>query len=176
MSVAVVLVAAGRGERLDAGKPKALVHVAGLTLLEHALARAVGTKDLVQLVITATPGFESEFIELASPHVPETIELSVVSGGVTRQDSIAKAMEQVTESAAVILVHDAARAFTPTEVFDRVVEEAPVARAEEGDREVGGGGVPHEEVRSGGDREDLGPGAVQGHRFGAERAWQHGHR
>ena len=123
MSVAVVLVAAGRGERLDAGKPKALVHVAGLTLLEHALARAVGTKDLVQLVITATPGFESEFIELASPHVPETIELSVVSGGVTRQDSIAKAMEQVTESAAVILVHDAARAFTPTEVFDRVVEE-----------------------------------------------------
>ncbi|MEN9707436.1 MAG: hypothetical protein RIS31_1002 [Actinomycetota bacterium] len=123
MSVAVVLVAAGRGERLDAGKPKALVHVAGLTLLEHALARAVGTKDLVQLVITATPGFESEFIELASPHVPETIELRVVSGGVTRQDSIAKAMEQVTESAAVILVHDAARAFTPTEVFDRVVEE-----------------------------------------------------
>jgi len=123
MSVAVVLVAAGRGERLDAGKPKALVHVAGLTLLEHALARAVGTKDLVQLVITATPGFESEFIELASPHVPETIELSVVSGGVTRQGSIAKAMEQVTESAAVILVHDAARAFTPTEVFDRVVEE-----------------------------------------------------
>ena len=123
MSVAVVLVAAGRGERLDAGKPKALVHVAGLTLLEHAISRAIGTKDLVQLVITATPGFESEFIELASPHVPDEIDLSVVSGGATRQDSIAKAMAQVTDGADTILVHDAARAFTPTEVFDRVVDE-----------------------------------------------------
>ena len=123
MSVAVVLVAAGRGERLDAGKPKALVHIAGLTLLEHAIARVVGTEGLVQLVITATPGFESEFIELASPHVPEEIELSVVSGGETRQESIAKALAQVTQAAEVILVHDAARAFTPTEVFDRVVDE-----------------------------------------------------
>ena len=127
MSVAVVLVAAGRGERLDAGKPKALVHVAGLTLLEHALARAVGTKGLVQLVVTATPGFESEFIELASPHVPAEIELAVVSGGQTRQESIAKAIAQVNEQAEVILVHDAARAFTPTEVFDRVAAEVRVS-------------------------------------------------
>ena len=123
MSVAVILVAAGRGERLDAGKPKALVHVAGVSLLEHAVARAIGTEGISQLVITATPGFESEFIELVSPHVPDQLELSVVSGGETRQDSIAKAINQVSPSAEVILVHDAARAFTPTQVFERVVAE-----------------------------------------------------
>lgn len=123
MSVAVILVAAGQGERLGAGKPKALVHVAGVTLLEHAITRALATQKLSQLVITATPGHLQEFVELARPHVPTGMKLSVIEGGETRQLSIALALAEVSESAEVILVHDAARAFTPTEVFDRVVAE-----------------------------------------------------
>ena len=123
MSVAVILVAAGQGERLGAGIPKALVHVAGVTLLEHAIARAIGTKNLAQLVITATPGHLGEFQALASRHVPAGIELSVIEGGDTRQLSIALAIGEVKSSVDVILVHDAARAFTPTEVFDRVAAE-----------------------------------------------------
>ena len=123
MSVAVILVAAGQGERLGAGKPKALVHVAGVTLLEHAITRALATQKLSQLIITATPGHLQEFVELAQPHVPTGIKLSVIEGGETRQLSIALALAEVLESAEVILVHDAARAFTPTEVFDRVVAE-----------------------------------------------------
>lgn len=123
MSVAVILVAAGKGERLGAGTPKALVRVAGTTLLEHAISRAIGTKDLAQLVITATAGYLEQFLSLASPHIPSGIELVVLEGGETRQQSIALALGRVDKSAEVILVHDAARAFTPTEVFDRVVAE-----------------------------------------------------
>jgi 2-C-methyl-D-erythritol 4-phosphate cytidylyltransferase/2-C-methyl-D-erythritol 2,4-cyclodiphosphate synthase len=123
MSVAVILVAAGKGERLGAGTPKALVRVAGTTLLEHAISRAIGTKGLSQLVITATAGYLEQFLSLASPHIPSGIELVVLEGGETRQQSIALALGRVDKSAEVILVHDAARAFTPTEVFDRVVAE-----------------------------------------------------
>ena len=123
MSVAVILVAAGKGERLGAGTPKALVRVAGTTLLEHAISRAIGTKDLAQLVITATAGYLEQFLSLATPHIPSGIELVVIEGGETRQQSIALALGRVDKSAEVILVHDAARAFTPTEVFDRVVAE-----------------------------------------------------
>ena len=133
MSVAVILVAAGRGERLGAGTPKALVRVAGVSLLDHAISRSVGTKDLTQLVITATPGHQDEFLSLASPHVPKGIELTVVTGGETRQHSIALALAEVNQKADIVLVHDAARAFTPTEVFDRVVKEV---------RESGFGVVP----------------------------------
>jgi 2-C-methyl-D-erythritol 4-phosphate cytidylyltransferase/2-C-methyl-D-erythritol 2,4-cyclodiphosphate synthase len=123
MSVAVILVAAGKGERLGAGTPKALVRVAGTTLLEHAISRAIGTKGLSQLVITATAGYLEQFLSLATPHIPSGIELVVLEGGETRQQSIALALGSVDKSAEVILVHDAARAFTPTEVFDRVVAE-----------------------------------------------------
>jgi 2-C-methyl-D-erythritol 4-phosphate cytidylyltransferase/2-C-methyl-D-erythritol 2,4-cyclodiphosphate synthase len=123
MSVAVILVAAGKGERLGAGSPKALVKVAGTTLLEHAISRAVGTTSLSQLLITATPGYREQFLSLASPHIPPSIELVVLEGGETRQQSIALALGRADQGADVILVHDAARAFTPTEVFDRVVTE-----------------------------------------------------
>ncbi|MCX6486003.1 MAG: 2-C-methyl-D-erythritol 4-phosphate cytidylyltransferase [Rhodoluna sp.] len=133
MSVAVVLVAAGRGERLGAGTPKALVRVAGVTLLEHAISRSIGTKGLTQLVIAATPGHQDEFLALASPHVPAGITLTVVTGGATRQQSIALALAEVDHTAEIVLVHDAARAFAPTEVFNRVVEEV---------RESGFGVVP----------------------------------
>ena len=123
MSVAVILVAAGRGERLGAGAPKALVRVAGVTLLEHAISRAIGVEKISQLVITATPGHIDEFLSLATPHVPSSIELTVVPGGETRQQSIALALAEVNHTATVVLVHDAARAFTPTEVFNRVANE-----------------------------------------------------
>ena len=123
MSIAVILVAAGLGVRLDAGMPKALVRVAGVTLLEHAVSRAVGTEDLTQLVVTATPGYQDEFLTLVKPHIPSGIELTVVPGGETRQESIANAIAEVQHSAEIILVHDAARAFTPTAVFDRVASE-----------------------------------------------------
>lgn len=123
MSVAVILVAAGRGERLGAGAPKALVRVAGTTLLEHAISRALGTENLSQLVITATPGHLDEFLALASPHVPSRVELTVVPGGETRQQSIALALAEVNHTAQIVLVHDTARAFTPSEVFNRVAKE-----------------------------------------------------
>jgi len=127
MSVAVILVAAGKGERLGAGTPKALVRVAGTTLLEHAISRAIGTKGLSQLVITATPGYLEQFLTLAAPHIPSSIDLVVLEGGETRQQSISLALGRVQESADVVLVHDAARAFTPTEVFDRVAAEVVAA-------------------------------------------------
>ena len=53
MTIAVVLVAAGRGERLGAGVPKAFATVAGRTLLEHSIRRIFSTDELTQLVIAA---------------------------------------------------------------------------------------------------------------------------
>ena len=52
MNVAVVLVAAGNGERLGAGIPKALVSVGGRSLLEHALS-SIQKFNPAQLVVVA---------------------------------------------------------------------------------------------------------------------------
>ena len=47
--IAVVVVAAGRGERLGAGKPKAFVDLVGKPLLSHAIESISALPDLAQL-------------------------------------------------------------------------------------------------------------------------------
>ena len=47
--------------------------------------------------------------------------VSVVAGGDTRQQSVAAGLAELADSVEVVLVHDAARALTPSAVLDRVV-------------------------------------------------------
>jgi 2-C-methyl-D-erythritol 4-phosphate cytidylyltransferase / 2-C-methyl-D-erythritol 2,4-cyclodiphosphate synthase len=115
MRAAVVLVSAGKGTRLGANLPKAAVKVAGLTLLEHSLAN-IAKFNPAQLIVVAPAELQSEFQEITAKHFEE---FKVVSGGETRQQSVQNGLDQVTED--LVLVHDAARAFTPPTVFSRVL-------------------------------------------------------
>ena len=121
--VAVIVVAAGSGTRLGAGLPKAFVDVDGRSLLEHALA---AVPEAAQLVIVAPESHLAESRVLA----PRAV---VVAGGDTRQASVAAGLAGVEPGIRTVLVHDAARAFTPAEVFERVI--AAVAS-------TGGGVIP----------------------------------
>ena len=127
MTVAVVLVAAGRGERLGAGVPKAFATVAGKTLVEHSLVRIFQTDNLTQLIIAAPASHlaEAEGV-LASVATAVSagsdIKMQVLAGGDTRQQSIENALLALAPATKVVLVHDAARALTPTQVFNRVAE------------------------------------------------------
>lgn len=48
--------------------------------------------------------------------------VSVVPGGAERSDSVALGLRALPPAVGVVLVHDAARALTPVEVFERVVD------------------------------------------------------
>jgi 2-C-methyl-D-erythritol 4-phosphate cytidylyltransferase len=113
-TVAAVLVAAGSGERLGAQVPKAFVHVAGRTLLEHAAARFVAHPRLGPVVIAAPAGL----VDDARRHVPGA---TVVAGGGTRQQSVSRALAQLGDDVDGVLVHDVARPFVPVDVIDRVL-------------------------------------------------------
>ena len=136
--IAVVIVAAGKGERLGAAVPKAFLPIAGRTLLSYAVERALALEGLLQLIVAA-PG---ELLDEARATVENLaadsrVQIDIVAGGETRQQSIAKALQVQHPDAAITLVHDAARAFAPTVVF------ASVARAV---REQARGIVPVEPV------------------------------
>jgi 2-C-methyl-D-erythritol 4-phosphate cytidylyltransferase len=120
--VAVVLVAAGSGERLGAGGPKAFVEVGGVTLLEHAASRMV-IHPAVRDLIVAAP---AHLVESARAVVAEAAAgfvagPVVVPGGRTRQESVARGLAALADDVEYVLVHDMARAFVPTDVVGRVV-------------------------------------------------------
>lgn len=121
--IAVVVVAAGRGERLGAGKPKAFVDLVGKPLLSHAIESISALPDLAQLIIAVPESHLTEATEAAHELLTDAdVQLDIVVGGETRQGSIANALAVLSSHANVVLVHDAARAMTPTSVFSRVAD------------------------------------------------------
>jgi 2-C-methyl-D-erythritol 4-phosphate cytidylyltransferase/2-C-methyl-D-erythritol 2,4-cyclodiphosphate synthase len=118
--LAVIVVAAGRGERLKASAPKAFVELNGRTILEHSLAALANLSELAQVVIAAPGTHLAEATEIASGVLSGDATLDVVVGGETRQQSIANALAVVSDEAEIVLVHDAARAFASSELFERV--------------------------------------------------------
>lgn len=113
-AVGIVIVAGGRGTRLGAGMPKALVPLAGEPLVVHAAHAARGVRGVRQLVVVAPADHVAQFEVL----VPDAV---VVPGGIERTDSVAAGLAALDDGVEVVLVHDAARALSPTGLFDRVV-------------------------------------------------------
>lgn len=118
VSTAVIVVAAGSGTRLGAALPKAFVDLAGQTLLERSLRSIILLPYPVQVVVVAPADFVEDAHAIVHKVAPGLEALvSVVTGGATRHDSVAAGLAVVDSGVQVVLVHDAARALTPTSVF-----------------------------------------------------------
>nr|WP_300339204.1 2-C-methyl-D-erythritol 4-phosphate cytidylyltransferase [Actinomyces sp.] len=125
-AVVAILTAAGSGTRLGAQCPKALVPLAGVSLLRRAARGLLDSGVIDYLVVTApadqVPAFATELDGLGQVG-PARVQ--VVAGSPrSRQASVALGLTAALEAcpqAQVILVHDAARALTPPAVTQRVV-------------------------------------------------------
>jgi 2-C-methyl-D-erythritol 4-phosphate cytidylyltransferase / 2-C-methyl-D-erythritol 2,4-cyclodiphosphate synthase len=116
-SIALV-VAAGRGTRIDGALPKQYLPVGGKPLIRHALDilrahRAIGFVRVVYYP-DDRPLYDAAIggLDLLPP----------VPGGVARQDSVRLGLESLTPLAPErVLIHDAARPFLDAALLDRVL-------------------------------------------------------
>lgn len=124
-SVGVVLVAAGSGRRLGADRPKSFVELGGRSLLAHGVTRITGLPHAGHLVVVVPPAHAREALRAVADLVPgdSVWHVSVVAGGRTRHDSVRLGVAALSASIETVLVHDAARPLTPTDVFERVLAE-----------------------------------------------------
>ncbi len=126
--VGIIVVAAGSGTRLGAGAPKGFVGIDRHTILRHALER-VFRAPLAQVVVVAPAGREGDARSDALEAAGDRRDLvTVVPGGETRQASVAAGLAALWGDVEVVLVHDAARALTPPEVFERVLAAVDAGR------------------------------------------------
>jgi 2-C-methyl-D-erythritol 4-phosphate cytidylyltransferase len=121
MSVWAVLVAAGRGERLGEGRPKAFVRLGELPLLAEPLRR-LDESEWIDAVVMVVPADWEEPAILLAEELGASKVSACVTGGETRTQSVRAGVAEVPGDAAVILVHDAARPLLPEEVIRRVLD------------------------------------------------------
>ena len=129
MSAWAVLVAAGTGERLGEGRPKAFVRLGELPLLAEPLRRLDESPWVDSIVVAVPAGWEEPAILLAE-ELSATKVVASVTGGATRAESVRLALAEVPEDALVVLVHDAARPLVSDAVLERVL--APLGEGWEG--------------------------------------------
>jgi 2-C-methyl-D-erythritol 4-phosphate cytidylyltransferase len=107
-----VIAAAGSGQRLGAGGPKAFIELAGRPMLEWSLEAFRAAASIEEIVVAAPPG----------EHESITNQGAVaVTGGTHRSESVAKALELTRGE--IVVVHDAARPLVTPGLIDAVVEE-----------------------------------------------------
>ena len=121
-TVGVIVVAAGSGSRLGTEVPKAFVSLGGVSILQRALDSVLGMSEPVQIVVVAPEHQLSLAQDQVRAAAGAAIEYtSVVAGGPTRQSSVAGGLDALWPDVGVVLVHDAARPFAPTALFEAVV-------------------------------------------------------
>lgn len=121
MSTWVVLTAAGRGERLGADLPKAFVPFGDRVLLAESMERLDACEWVDGIVVTTPEEWEEPAILLAEELGCDKVSAAIV-GGATRSESVALAVAEIPDDAAVILVHDAARPLLPADIVDRLLK------------------------------------------------------
>src|SRR5512143_2724917 len=122
MQSLAILVAAGRGERMGQGRPKAFLELAGEALVLRA-ARVFDRAPSVSRIVAVVPG--EELAAARALLAPVRKVTAVVPGGERRQDSVREGLRQAPPGFdGVVLVHDAARPLVDVELVEAVAREA----------------------------------------------------
>ncbi|HEY1309525.1 MAG TPA: bifunctional 2-C-methyl-D-erythritol 4-phosphate cytidylyltransferase/2-C-methyl-D-erythritol 2,4-cyclodiphosphate synthase [Pseudolabrys sp.] len=118
VSVAAVVVAAGRGVRAGATTPKQFRPIGGESMLRRALSMFVehGEVGFVQPVI------RPEDVDLFREQTVHLNVLAPVFGGATRQGSVRAGLEAIAACKPdIVLIHDAARPFASAGLVSRAI-------------------------------------------------------
>jgi len=107
-----VIAAAGSGQRLGAGGPKAFVELAGRPMLEWSLDAFRAAATIAEIVVAAPPGEDDRVAEQG---------VVAVAGGEHRSESVANALALCGEE--LVVIHDAARPLVSAGLIDAIVEE-----------------------------------------------------
>ncbi len=124
MHVNVVIVAAGKGTRLQSELPKPFLSVAGRPILVHTLRRFTSIEMVRCVIVVVAAECEALCQEVLHTHGPWPQPITVIHGGAERQDSVRNGLAALETQCEIVVIHDAARPFIGVEAIQRSVDAA----------------------------------------------------
>lgn len=128
MRIVAILPAAGLGTRMGAETPKQFLELGGIPLVIFTLRRLATCPAITHFYVATLP---EEVAPLEKRVGQEKFgrPVRVLRGGATRQESVARALDEVSAETEFVLVHDAVRPFVTREQVERVMAEAQACGA-----------------------------------------------
>jgi 2-C-methyl-D-erythritol 4-phosphate cytidylyltransferase len=125
MSVFVILPAAGIGTRMaSAGPaPKQFLSLGGIPILLHSLRAFLAVPRIAAIYVAVRKSEQPRVAKLIAEHNLGG-KVNVVTGGDSRQDSVANALAALpsTSDEDIVLVHDAVRPLIDSATIDRIID------------------------------------------------------
>ena len=125
MSVFVILPAAGMGTRMaSAGPaPKQFLSLGGIPILLHSLRAFLAVPRIAAIYVAVRKSEQPRVAKLIAEHNLGG-KVNVVTGGDSRQDSVANALAALpsTNDEDIVLVHDAVRPLIDSATIDRIID------------------------------------------------------
>jgi 2-C-methyl-D-erythritol 2,4-cyclodiphosphate synthase/2-C-methyl-D-erythritol 4-phosphate cytidylyltransferase len=121
MSATALIVAGGRGVRLDLDIPKPLVRIGRLPLLAYSLRTFEQFPAISHIVLVCGSDWLTQARRLARRYAPQKI-FAVTPGGAERCDSVRAGLAHLPEGCSRVAIHDAARPFVKPAVIQSALE------------------------------------------------------
>lgn len=121
---AVILPAAGNSSRYKGpGRKKVFAELQGRPVWVRSVEAFVNRNDVVQTIVVVSPDDEEWFKEKFQANLA-FLDITIVTGGQERVDSVQKALARVTSDVDFVAVHDAARPLIAKEWVTNVFQAA----------------------------------------------------
>ena len=114
-----VIPAAGKGSRF--GEKKQFKLLRRSSLLSHSLTPFLQS-DLIYEIVVVVPGGRVKEIEKQVNSIPKTKNISVISGGERRQDSVSNGVKVLSNQCKLVCVHDAVRPFVTKDMINDTIK------------------------------------------------------
>jgi 2-C-methyl-D-erythritol 4-phosphate cytidylyltransferase len=123
MSVVAIIPAAGVGIRMGGEMPKQFLSLEGVPIFIHTLRKFTASEVIDEVYLSLRDeDMDRATRDIDREHFSKPVRL--VLGGVTRQETVARALAELPPSTEVVVVHDAVRPFIELEMIQRVTEAA----------------------------------------------------
>lgn len=123
MRISTVVVAAGKGTRLGAGKNKLLVEVGEKTILEHTLDKFEKNTLIDDIIIVVSAQDKPAVEEICNNY---TKDIRIVEGSDTRTQSVYNGLQAVDPSCSIVLIHDGARPFVSDNIIKCCIDDVKI--------------------------------------------------
>jgi len=117
-----IIVAGGKGTRMQADIPKQFIEIHGKPVLMHTLEAFHRYDDSIQLILVLPASQLNAWKKLCLKHA-FLLPHQIVSGGETRYNSVLNGLAQI-KTPALIAVHDGVRPFVSNGTIKRCFDEA----------------------------------------------------
>ncbi|MCY8507629.1 2-C-methyl-D-erythritol 4-phosphate cytidylyltransferase [Bacillus atrophaeus] len=122
MNYDVVILAAGQGKRMKAGRNKLFIELKDAPVIIHTLRVFDSHRPCRKIILVINEHDHEDFQGLLKQHSFDTA-IEVVKGGNERQHSVYEGLKTIRQEN-IVLVHDGARPFVKHKQIDKLIETA----------------------------------------------------